>query len=170
MRALALLLTLLSLALGSCQFARGTPFGSGSARATLSGHLMDTTSTVGGVYRDSNALSLTTGAFATPDTEVGLDANWMEIDEGTLQAVDRGIGLYTRYWFHTKGSSRGWMEGSVGYGEMNYNQETDSNMYWGLGLGVTQFMTETGAIEYGFDYTDYDYAIPGINSSYAIST
>ncbi|RMH04468.1 MAG: hypothetical protein D6702_03165 [Planctomycetota bacterium] len=154
------LLPFLLALLPSCQTSSGPIFEEGTARSSFAGSWSKvTTSPPKGADQDTTTLetAFTAGAFATPQIETGLKGSFFDQDAGKTSLRAWDAGLYGRYWFQDRGSLRTWVEGDLGYAQGRSQGISDRNVFWGLGAGMTQFLTESTAVELGlvFDHRSF---------------
>lgn len=147
---------LLSLASFSCQAASGPVFVPEMARSAFSGSWSseetDAPGTASDVTADTIGLDFAGGAFVSNTIEAGVKGGYTDLDAGKTQITTWDAALYGRYYLQDRGQLRPWGELQIGYGKGGNGRANDRNIFWGVGVGLSQFLTESTAIELGLVY------------------
>lgn len=133
--------------LASCQTTQ-QPLRPGLTRTAIAGSYSDLDSPVGDTKETE--LELAWGTFLESNQELGVKGSYVdrELNGGSTDAWTAAI--YGRYYFSTADVLLPWFELDLGWTD----DRSDSNVSYGAGLGITQFISQGGAVEASFDYSD----------------
>lgn len=133
--------------LGSCQTTQ-QPLRQGMTRTAIAGSYSDLDTPSG----DSTELSLegAWGKFYTSDQELGVKLAYEDLDSGAASMDSWTASIYGRYYASTTGVLLPWAEIDLGWTDTS----RDSDFSYGVGAGVTQFISQGGAVEASVDYFD----------------
>ncbi len=172
---------LLALTAPACQTASGPTFGAGMGRSAFSAEWsksdVDAPGSAGDFDMSTLGVNAVAGAFLGPEIEGGVKLGYLDQEIGNQTTKQWAAALYGRYYFQSHGTLRPWGELTLGYAQGDNGPATDRNLYYGLALGLTQFLTESTALELGlghearsFDFGngDTDYSTTALTVGYAV--
>jgi hypothetical protein len=133
--------------LGSCQTTQQT-LSQGMTRSGLAFGYSDLNTPTGDATETN--LSVSTGSFFEANQELGVKINYDDLSAGAASNEQWMVGLYGRYYMATRDIYLPWFELDLGWAD----NDADSNLAWGAGVGVTQFITQGGAVEASLEYQD----------------
>jgi len=157
------LLLLVGLALlGSCSLSQGPapmqPFHQGMQRSSLGLNQFES-STISepntpDVDTDSLKLNFSHGYFVTDDIEVGGILGYSDIDNGTSSLSAWTIDAYGRWYFDNRSRLRTWAQAFAGIGtsERVGTLPDDDTVQYGIGIGVSDMISESTSFDLGLDY------------------
>ncbi|MBC8330261.1 MAG: hypothetical protein H8E31_16115 [Planctomycetes bacterium] len=149
-------LLLAPLAALGCQTANGPTFQEGTARSSFEGSWSTVNNQRPAPQKDLEVVTLDTafsaGAFVTPEIEAGLRVGFFDQDADTARLRAWDAALYGRYYLQSHGTLRPWGEGRLGYSGGRSQGVSDRTIFWGVGAGLTQFLTESTALELSLAY------------------
>ncbi len=152
------------LALG-CQTASGPTFQEGTARSSFEAVWSKIDTDAPGAANDVEVNTLgtnfTAGAFLTPEIEGGLKLGYLDQEIGRTSVKAWNAAAYGRYYLQSHGTLRPWGEGTIGYAQGDNGRATDRTIYWGIAAGLTQFLTESTALELALGYESRSYDFGG---------
>jgi len=152
-----------------CQTANGPTFEEGTARSSFQGSWSNVTNDRPRAKNDLEVTTLDTsfsaGAFVTPEIEGGLEVGFLDQDAGKSRVRAWDAALYGRYYFQSHGTLRPWGEGKLGYTGGRSQGSSDRTLFWGVGAGLTQFLTDSTAIELGLGYESRTFDFGGGDTS-----
>lgn len=90
------------------------------------------------------------GTFYQADQEVGFKVNYSDSELAGASTDQWVLAMYGRYYLATQEALLPWFEIDLGWADAT----AGSGFAWGGGVGITQFVTEGGAIEASIDYQD----------------
>jgi len=157
------LLSLLALTAVSCQSAGGPEFEAGLTRVSFGGGLSQTATTDNTDDSDFSSVDsldfdLTAGLFMSEDIEVGGNfayasaENTDEVTSITTETSGLGLGLYGRYYFSHAEGTHHWLHAGLGMAGSDDGTTSDSGFNTQFGIGHTQFLTDSAALEIGAFY------------------
>jgi hypothetical protein len=135
------------LLLGSCQTTQQS-LTQGMTRSGLAFSYADL-STPGGDTTQTN-LAVSTGSFFEANQEIGVKVNYDDLNAGTASNSEWMLALYGRYYMATRDVLLPWFELDLGWAD----NDVASDFAWGMGVGMTQFITQGGAVEASLEYQD----------------
>jgi hypothetical protein len=91
------------------------------------------------------------GTFYQADQEIGFKVNYSKNETELTGSTDQWmLAMYGRYYLATQEALLPWVELDLGWADAT----AGSGFAWSAGVGITQFVTEGGAIEASIDYQD----------------
>jgi len=133
--------------LASCQTTQ-QPLRPGLTRTAIAGTYSDIDSPAGDTKETE--LELAWGTFIESDNELGVKGSYLDNEVGSSSSTAWTAAVYGRHYFSTTGVLLPWVELDLGWTD----DDSDSNFSYGAGLGLTQFISQGGAVEASFDYSD----------------
>ena len=135
------------LLLGSCQTIQ-QPLRPGLTRTAVATSYSDLDTPAG----DTKELAIhgSWGTFWESDQEIGVKVAYDDLEVSGASTEAWTLALYGRYYLATTEVLLPWDELDLGWTD----NDRDSNISWLAGLGITQFVTQGGAIEAGVTYQD----------------
>lgn len=133
--------------LGSCQTMQ-QPLRPGMTRTAIAASYSDLDQPGG----DAKEMSIQ-GAWGTmweADQEIGVKVSYDDLEVAGNSSDAWTAALYGRYYLSSSDIMLPWVELDLGWTD----NDADSNVSWGAGIGLTQFITQGGAIEAGIEYLD----------------
>jgi hypothetical protein len=157
------LLSLLALTAVSCQSAAGPEFEAGLSRVSFGGGLSQAATTNNTNDSDFSSVSsldldLTAGLFMSECIEVGGNFAYAsgettdEVASTTTTTSNLGLGLYGRYYFSHAEGTHHWLHAGLGMVSSDDGTTSDSGFDTQFGIGHTQFLTDSAALEIGAFY------------------
>ncbi len=145
MKASALLPALALLALASCQTTQQT-LRPGMVRSGAAFSYSDLD--VAGTDVTALDLQVSTGTFFEANQELGVNLGYHDLDAGATSFSTWDLALYGRYYLETSAALLPWFELDLGWAD----NDVDSAFLWAAGAGISQFMTQGGAVEAALEY------------------
>ena len=156
---------LVPLVAASCTTANGPAFRAETARSAFSGSWSDTTLTRPGNRNELEVTTMATdfsmGVFVNPEIEGGVKVGFFDQDAGKSRLRSWDASAYGRYYFQSTGTLRPWGEAQLGYAQGRDQGVSDTAVFWGVGAGMTQFLTDSTAVELSLDYDQRSFAFRG---------
>ncbi|MFK5956641.1 MAG: outer membrane beta-barrel protein [Planctomycetota bacterium] len=148
--------------LGSCSLSQGPapmqPFHQGMQRSSLGVNQYES-STVSApntpdVNTDSLQLNFSHGYFVTDDIEVGGKLGYSDTDNGTTSLNAWTIDAYGRWYLDNRSRLRTWTQvfAGIGTSERAGTLPDDDTTQLGIGIGVSDMISESTSFDLGLDY------------------
>jgi hypothetical protein len=136
-----------TLLLGSCQTVQ-QPLRPGMTRTAISASYSD----LDQAGADTKELNIqgAWGTFWESDQEIGLKVGYDDLEVNGSSSEAWSLAMYGRYYLATTNTLLPWVELDLGW----MDNDADSNILWSAGVGITQFVSQGGAIEAGIEYID----------------
>ncbi len=157
-------LTLISAALClSCAASNGPQFKSGTVRSAFSSswNTVETSNSQGESKAERIGFNASTGAFLTPTMESGVNLDYLKTRYSANPSTIGAASWYGRYWFQTHGNVRSWAQAEAGYAKLQAFGSQADNWFYSGSAGITQFITQNGAVEFWLEYSDFSWELRG---------
>lgn len=96
------------------------------------------------------ALEAAYGQFFEADQELGFKAGYNDTEMAGSSSDAWTLSIYGRYYLATQEALLPWIELDLGWADT----DAGGGVAWSAGAGLTQFVTEGGAIEASIEYMD----------------